>query len=76
MNVNWNRNYRVKNLFALEKDLLQELEWLNGVSLSFHKNYQIWYGFFRCCLYEYIVSHVITTGTIAKCSCIHANISR
>lgn len=37
------RNYRVKNLFALEKDLLDELEWLNGVSLTFHKNYQIWY---------------------------------
>ena len=37
------RNYRVKNLFALEKDLLEELEWLNGVSLTFLKNYQIWY---------------------------------
>lgn len=39
------RIYRAKILFALEKDLLQELEWLNGVSLTFLKNYQIWYVF-------------------------------
>lgn len=37
------RIYRAKILFALEKDLLEELEWLNGVSLKYLKNYQIWY---------------------------------
>jgi len=37
------RIYRAKILFALEKDLLEELEWLNGVSLTYLKNYQIWY---------------------------------
>lgn len=37
------RIYRSKILFALEKDLLEELEWLNGVSLKYLKNYQIWY---------------------------------
>ncbi|KAJ5403866.1 hypothetical protein N7509_003737, partial [Penicillium cosmopolitanum] len=35
--------YRAKILFALEKDLLEELEWLNGVSLKYLKNYQIWH---------------------------------
>ncbi|EYE94889.1 bifunctional protein farnesyltransferase/protein geranylgeranyltransferase [Aspergillus ruber CBS 135680] len=35
--------YRAKILFALEKDLLEELEWLNGVSLTYLKNYQIWH---------------------------------
>ncbi|KAJ6104440.1 hypothetical protein N7523_010760 [Penicillium sp. IBT 18751x] len=34
--------YRAKILFALDKDLLEELEWLNGVSLKYLKNYQIW----------------------------------
>lgn len=62
----------MKNLFALGKDLLQELEWLNGVSLTFLKNYQIWYGFPlipQGCfffLYEHTVLQVITTGTIVK----------
>lgn len=37
------RIYRAKILFALDKDLLEELEWLNGVSLKYLKNYQIWY---------------------------------
>ncbi|RJE18712.1 Alpha subunit [Aspergillus sclerotialis] len=37
-------NYRAKILFALEKDLLDELDWLNGVSLKYLKNYQIWYS--------------------------------
>lgn len=37
------RIYRAKILFALNKDLLDELAWLNGVSLKYLKNYQIWY---------------------------------
>lgn len=37
------RLYRAKILFALEKDLTQELAWLNNVSLKYLKNYQIWY---------------------------------
>ena len=48
----------MKNLFALGKDLIQELEWLNGVSLTFLKNYQIWYGFFFLLfVYMNILSH-------------------
>ncbi|KAJ5788347.1 hypothetical protein N7457_003337 [Penicillium paradoxum] len=35
--------YRAKILFALEKDLNEELEWLNNVSLKYLKNYQIWH---------------------------------
>ncbi|CBF75207.1 hypothetical protein AN3867.2 [Aspergillus nidulans FGSC A4] len=35
--------YRAKIVFALNKDLLEELEWLNGVSLRYLKNYQIWH---------------------------------
>ncbi|KAF9888722.1 CAAX geranylgeranyltransferase alpha subunit [Aspergillus nanangensis] len=35
--------YRAKILFALEKDLTEELEWLNTVSLKYLKNYQIWH---------------------------------
>ncbi|KAJ5747925.1 uncharacterized protein N7511_009621 [Penicillium nucicola] len=35
--------YRAKILFALEKDLNKELEWLNEVSLKYLKNYQIWH---------------------------------
>ncbi|KAL4774367.1 CaaX farnesyltransferase alpha subunit [Aspergillus nidulans var. acristatus] len=35
--------YRAKIVFALNKDLLEELEWLNGVSLKYLKNYQIWH---------------------------------
>ncbi|KKK13928.1 hypothetical protein P175DRAFT_0478907 [Aspergillus ochraceoroseus IBT 24754] len=34
--------YRAKILFALNKDLNEELEWLNRVSLKYLKNYQIW----------------------------------
>lgn len=37
------RIYRAKILFALEKDLDEELSWLNDVSLKYLKNYQIWY---------------------------------
>ena len=37
------RLYRAKILFALNKDLTQELAWLNKVSLKYLKNYQIWY---------------------------------
>ncbi|KAJ5170482.1 Protein prenyltransferase alpha subunit [Penicillium coprophilum] len=35
--------YRAKILFALEKDLNEELSWLNEVSLKYLKNYQIWH---------------------------------
>ncbi|KAL9102747.1 MAG: hypothetical protein Q9163_002144 [Psora crenata] len=35
--------YRADNLFTLQKDLLEELEWLNGISLKHLKNYQIWH---------------------------------
>ncbi|KAL3465562.1 hypothetical protein BJX64DRAFT_285493 [Aspergillus heterothallicus] len=35
--------YRAKIIFALEKDLLEELNWLNRVSLKYLKNYQIWH---------------------------------
>ncbi|KAJ5480830.1 Protein farnesyltransferase/geranylgeranyltransferase type-1 subunit alpha [Penicillium diatomitis] len=35
--------YRARILFALDKDLLEELDWLNGVSLKYLKNYQIWH---------------------------------
>ncbi|KAJ5309015.1 hypothetical protein N7508_004394, partial [Penicillium antarcticum] len=35
--------YRAKILFALDKDLNKELEWLNDVSLKYLKNYQIWH---------------------------------
>lgn len=37
------RIYRAKILFALDKDLNEELNWLNDVSLKYLKNYQIWY---------------------------------
>lgn len=36
------RIYRAKILFTLNKDILEELQWLNGVSLKYLKNYQIW----------------------------------
>ncbi|KAL2808577.1 hypothetical protein BJX63DRAFT_424462 [Aspergillus granulosus] len=35
--------YRAKIIFALEKDLSEELNWLNGISLKYLKNYQIWH---------------------------------
>ncbi|KAE8160250.1 hypothetical protein BDV40DRAFT_271005 [Aspergillus tamarii] len=35
--------YRVKNLFALKKNLTEEFEWLNKMSLKYLKNYQIWH---------------------------------
>ncbi|KAJ5503285.1 Protein prenyltransferase alpha subunit [Penicillium fimorum] len=35
--------YRAKILFALDKDLNEELSWLNDVSLKYLKNYQIWH---------------------------------
>ncbi|CAP91798.1 CAAX geranylgeranyltransferase alpha subunit [Penicillium rubens] len=35
--------YRAKILFALDKDLNEELNWLNDVSLKYLKNYQIWH---------------------------------
>ncbi|KAJ5473400.1 hypothetical protein N7475_002966 [Penicillium sp. IBT 31633x] len=35
--------YRAKILFALNKDLNEELKWLNDVSLKYLKNYQIWH---------------------------------
>lgn len=36
------RLYRADMLFNLQKDLLQELEWLNTISLKHSKNFQIW----------------------------------
>ncbi len=35
--------YRADTIFTLKKNLLQELEWLNRISLKFLKNYQIWH---------------------------------
>ncbi len=35
--------YRADTVFALQKDLLAELKWLNGISLKHLKNYQIWH---------------------------------
>lgn len=35
--------YRVKILFALKKNLTEEFEWLNKMSLKYLKNYQIWH---------------------------------
>ncbi|KAI9816993.1 MAG: hypothetical protein M1826_001688 [Phylliscum demangeonii] len=35
--------YRAKTLFAMKKNLRQEIEWLNEIALAFQKNYQIWY---------------------------------
>ena len=37
------RLYRADMLFELKKDLLEELEWLNRISLKYIKNFQIWY---------------------------------
>ena len=37
------RLYRSDMLFTLQKDLLQELDWLNTISLKHIKNFQIWY---------------------------------
>ncbi|KAG8533205.1 uncharacterized protein KY384_001988 [Bacidia gigantensis] len=34
---------KADTLFVLKKDLLQELEWLNKISLKHLKNYQIWH---------------------------------
>ncbi|KGQ01991.1 hypothetical protein PAAG_11164 [Paracoccidioides lutzii Pb01] len=34
--------YRAKILFALEKDLNKEIEWVNKIALVNLKNYQIW----------------------------------
>ncbi len=34
-------------LFVLQKDLLQELEWLNTISLKHIKNFQIWYSYYK-----------------------------
>jgi len=38
-----NRLYRVKILFALNKDIRKEIEWLNETALTHLKNYQIWH---------------------------------
>ncbi|KAK4561087.1 CAAX geranylgeranyltransferase alpha subunit [Recurvomyces mirabilis] len=35
--------YRAKTLFHLDKDLREELEWLNETALEHQKNYQIWH---------------------------------
>ena len=36
------RLYRADMLSNLQKDLLQELEWLNTIALKHSKNFQIW----------------------------------
>lgn len=35
--------YRASIVFETKRDLLQELEWLNPISLKYLKNYQIWH---------------------------------
>lgn len=35
--------YRAQCLFALNKDLTKEIEWLNETALAHQKNYQIWH---------------------------------
>lgn len=37
------RLYRADILLILQKDLLQELEWLNTIAIQNIKNFQIWY---------------------------------
>lgn len=37
------RIYRADALVALQKDFLQELSWLNTISVKYSKNFQIWY---------------------------------
>lgn len=37
------RLYRAKTLFHLEKDLKEELVFLNEKALNYEKNYQIWH---------------------------------
>ena len=37
------RLYRANILLYLQKDLLQELEWLNTIAIQNIKNFQIWY---------------------------------
>lgn len=39
----WDRIYRARIIDALNKDLLEELAWLNKSALKHLKNYQIWY---------------------------------
>lgn len=39
----WDRIYRARIIEALNKDLLEELAWLNKSALKHLKNYQIWY---------------------------------
>ena len=42
--VRISRLYRAKVVKALGKNLHDELEWVNMISLKHLKNYQIWYG--------------------------------
>lgn len=37
------RIYRADILFALQKDLLEELLWLDTIAIKNIKNFQIWY---------------------------------
>ena len=48
MSKSTSRNYRAKILFALDKNLEEELAWLNKISLNFLKNYQIWLVYIHC----------------------------
>ncbi|CAD6586525.1 MAG: CAAX geranylgeranyltransferase alpha subunit [Alectoria sarmentosa] len=46
--------YRADMLFTLQKDLLQELEWLTAISLKHIKNFQIWHH------RQVVMSHIPT----------------
>lgn len=62
------RLYRANTLFELQKqnqsnleeDILDELKWLDGISLKHLKNYQIWYMLFLLPL-RYIL-HALAYG--------------
>lgn len=49
------RLYRAKVVEALERDLLEELQWLNAISLKYLKNYQIWFVHTYCMRLERIL---------------------
>lgn len=42
MPLHYPRLYRAKILFELQKDLREEIQWLNTIALRYQKNYQIW----------------------------------
>ena len=38
------RLYRAKIVFEIQRNLNEEIMWLNGIALAYQKNYQIWYA--------------------------------